>query len=70
MFKFAVAAFAATMAAAPAGADAAVKYCAHGYHHDKSGYCQPNHPQTNRWCAPGYVRQVSPHGWRCRPPNY
>ncbi len=48
----------------------AARACASGYHADRQGHCQPNIPQTNRYCAKGYVYQPAPDGWRCLPPGY
>jgi hypothetical protein len=71
MLKFAALALAPVLCLAlvPTTASGA-KSCAHGYHRDHAGYCQPNHHAVNRYCAPGYVRQTMPGGWRCVPPHH
>jgi hypothetical protein len=74
MLKLAVPALLAALivTVAPKGAVAVstARHCGHGYHLDKAGHCQPNHGGVNRFCAPGYVYQPAPGGWRCRPPHY
>ncbi len=43
--------------------------CYSGYHQDKDGNCQPNIPETPRYCAslPGYIYQPTPDSWTCVP---
>jgi hypothetical protein len=42
--------------------------CAAGYHVDAGGNCQPNGPQTNRYCPTGTVFHPTFEGWNCDPP--
>ena len=74
MLKIAPLAFAAVLSVAitpsSAGAVSRAKQCGHGYHRDKAGHCQPNRGGVNRYCAPGYVRQPFPGGWRCVLPHH
>jgi hypothetical protein len=42
--------------------------CWAGYHPDKDGNCQPNIPETPRYCdQPGLIYQPAPWGWSCVP---
>ena len=63
--------FLALAGASPSRADNAMAppvACWSGYHPDKHGNCQPNIPQTARFCdQPGLIYQPAPWGWSCVP---